>query len=327
MLHSYFIMSIGLIEGLRDTLRPCSVARRSFVYVLLTAVVWVLGDLSAVFAAPVQQDTTQVATLINQSRAAYGLSAYQLNGKLAQAAQIQANAMAAAQYVSHIDNNNGRPEDRALTVGYSGHVTEIVFGGMGDAQRAFDWWRASDIHGSLILSNRYTQMGIGAAVGDDGWTYWAVVFGDGDVTDEPAAVAQPTVQVQSQTAAVEPAQPVVPPPPTSTPTLVPIIPTATATAVFVPTATAVSTIPAATEPAAVAAVDVTIEPTTNFTAVSGQTASPNTTTIELTQETEWFSAKTPAENQRARQMILWFTAALALLALPFVLSKWSDIFN
>lgn len=312
------------MSRLRDTPRPCSVARHCFVYLLLAAVLSVMGDVAAVTAAPAQQDTTQLATLINESRAAYGLSAYQLNGKLGQAAQIQAQAMAAAQVVSHIDHNNGRPEDRAVTVGYSGHVTEIVFGGMGDAQRAFAWWRDSDVHGSLILSTRYTQMGIGAAVGEDGWTYWAVVFGDGDSSAE-AAVVEPAAQPQA--AGVEPAQAVAPPPPTNTPTLAPIIPTATTTAVAPPTETAVLATPLPTEPAAVAAADVTIEPTIPFSADSGQTASPNTASIEPAENAELsLSATTAAENQRARQLILWFTAALALLALPFILSKWSEIF-
>ncbi|MCB0034472.1 MAG: CAP domain-containing protein [Anaerolineales bacterium] len=311
------------MSRLRDTPRPCSVARHCFVYVLLAAVLSVMGDVAAVAAAPVQQDTTQLATLINESRAVYGLSAYQLNGKLAQAAQIQAQAMAAAQYVSHTDSNNGRPEDRAVTVGYSGHVTEIVFGGMGDAQRAFAWWRDSDVHGSLILSTRYTQMGIGAAVGEDGWTYWAVVFGDGDSSVE-AAVVEPAAQLQA--AVVEPAQAVAAPPPPPTPTLAPIIPTATTTASVLPTETAVPATLLPTEPAAVAAVDVTIEPTVPFSADSGQTASPSTTGLEPARDAELSSANTAVNNQRARQLILWFTAALALLALPFILSKWSDIF-
>lgn len=150
--------------------------------------------------AAAQDPASQILQLVNQVRANYGLAGYSFNGRLAVAAQEQANWMAVN--LQYVHNHGGStPQTRAQAAGYGGRVTENIVGGTNlTPQQGITWWLNSPTHFNTMISTRYTEAGVGVAYGGDQIFYVLVV---GNPTDAPPA-GQSLAQVETAPAFVAP---------------------------------------------------------------------------------------------------------------------------
>ncbi|RMF31589.1 MAG: CAP domain-containing protein, partial [Chloroflexi bacterium] len=146
----------------------------------------VLGSLlaAALLARPVQaQDPiTTLLGMINQARVSQGLPPYALNEALTRAAQRHAEDMATHNFVDHTGSDGSSAVSRILEAGYGVYtfgpvVGENIYGGVGGPDVPFTWWMNSSVHRANILHEKYREIGIGVAVGSNGWTYWTLTFG------------------------------------------------------------------------------------------------------------------------------------------------------
>lgn len=150
--------------------------------------------------------TTDVLQLVNQVRAEYGLPSLSYNASLATAAQNHANFIALNAIYSHIGVNGSTWQDRAQAAGYTGYAGENLVGGTRlTPQQGVTWWRNSPIHFSNMLNPRWTEAGIGYAVGS-GQNFYVMVFGTPNTAPPPRAEQQ-VVDVPFIVAPIELASP------------------------------------------------------------------------------------------------------------------------
>lgn len=151
-------------------------------------------------SATAQDPASQIFQLVNQVRANYGLAGYTYNGRLAAAAQEQANWMAVN--LQYVHNHGGStPQTRAQAAGYGGRVTENIVGGTNlTPQQGITWWLNSPTHFNTMISTRYTEAGVGVAYGSDQNFYVLVV---GNPTDAVPA-GQQLAQAETAPAFVAP---------------------------------------------------------------------------------------------------------------------------
>lgn len=156
---------------------------------LLTAIpskqIFALGEKS--YAAQNSTPTTTQETAvhmterINNYRTELDLPVYYQDEKLAQASQWVVDTMASTEFISHYDEAGANPQQRAEKAGYDEHVTEIIFGGFGGSDAAWEWWTENDLHHDLLISEDYIEIGVATAVSEQsGRQYWAIMFGFGD---------------------------------------------------------------------------------------------------------------------------------------------------
>ncbi len=120
---------------------------------------------------------SDILQLVNQVRAEYGLSGVTHNPALAAAAQNHANFIAQNAIYSHIGINGSTWQDRAEAAGYTGYAGENLVGGTQlTPQQGVIWWRNSAVHFSNMLNPRWTEAGVGFAVGN-GQNFYVMVFG------------------------------------------------------------------------------------------------------------------------------------------------------
>lgn len=133
-------------------------------------------------AYTVEPDRAQaVLDEINAYRAESGLTAYTLNAQLGDAAQIHAEDMACNHFFVHTGSDGSTPATRATTAGYTGKVTENVYGSYPPLTPAevTDWWRQDQTdpnHNLNLLGAAYSEAGIGYAFFED-FGFYVVVFG------------------------------------------------------------------------------------------------------------------------------------------------------
>lgn len=150
--------------------------------------------------------TNDILQLVNQVRAEYGLPPLSYNAALATAAQNHANFIALNAIYSHIGVNGSTWQDRAQAAGYTGHAGENLVGGTRlTPQQGVTWWRNSAVHFSNMLNPRWTEAGVGFAVGS-GQNFYVMVFGTPNDAPPPRE-AQQVVDVPFIVAPIELAQP------------------------------------------------------------------------------------------------------------------------
>ena len=119
----------------------------------------------------------EILQLVNAVRAEYGLAPVAYNAQLAAAAQGHANFIATQGIYSHYGVNGSTWQDRAQAAGYPGWAGENLVGGTRlTPQQGVIWWRNSDVHFSNMLNPRWTEAGVGFAVGN-GQNFYVMVFG------------------------------------------------------------------------------------------------------------------------------------------------------
>lgn len=129
----------------------------------------------------------EVLVLVNEARAAEGLSPVSLSLTLASAAQAHAEAMAADDFFDHQNPLTGStPQARATAAGYDGLVGENIAAGDETPADVVASWLSSPGHRANILDPDYTEMGVGYFFeADDAFenanvsyqSYWVQLFG------------------------------------------------------------------------------------------------------------------------------------------------------
>jgi LysM repeat protein len=121
--------------------------------------------------------SSDILQLVNQVRAEFGLAPVSFNSQLAAAAQGHANFIASEGIYSHYGVNGSTWQDRAQAAGYPGWAGENLVGGTNlTPQQGVTWWRNSAIHFTNMLNPRWTEAGVGFAVGS-GQNFYVMVFG------------------------------------------------------------------------------------------------------------------------------------------------------
>jgi hypothetical protein len=176
-------------------------ARRTTLAVLLGLLLLAIGHTQRAEA-----QGNEVLQLVNAVRAEYGLVPVTFNAQLAAAAQGHANFIALNAIYSHIGVNGSTWQDRAQAAGYTGYAGENLVGGTRlTPQQGVIWWRNSAIHFSNMLNPRWTEAGVGFAVGN-GQNFYVMVFGTPNDAPPPRAEQQ-VVDVPFIVAPIELAQP------------------------------------------------------------------------------------------------------------------------
>ena len=148
----------------------------------------------------------EILQLVNAVRAEYGLAPVAYNAQLAAAAQGHANFIATEGIYSHYGVNGSTWQDRAQAAGYPGWAGENLVGGTRlTPQQGVTWWRNSAVHFSNMLNPRWTEAGVGFAVGN-GQNFYVMVFGTRNDAPPPRA-QQPVVDVPFIVAPIELAAP------------------------------------------------------------------------------------------------------------------------
>jgi uncharacterized protein YkwD len=126
--------------------------------------------------------TTPAADLVeatNLERGRAGVPALAANRRLMQAAQIQAEQVAAAGRFEHTIPEARLPglEDRLAAAGYAWQAAgENLAFGQRNAAHAVGIWMQSPSHRANILSGTFTEVGAGYVVDSLGWPYYVQVF-------------------------------------------------------------------------------------------------------------------------------------------------------
>ncbi len=127
---------------------------------------------------PVEQ---RVLDLTNEARAREKLEPLKLQPALTAAARKHASLMAKNKKLAH-DFDGQTHRDRLKEAGYeysafAANVISTNDKGAKVADDAVAEWLKSDINRANLLDKRFTEAGVGLAVGEDGNTYLTLLFG------------------------------------------------------------------------------------------------------------------------------------------------------
>ncbi len=119
----------------------------------------------------------QVFELVNKERAARGLPLLKLNTELSRVARFKSQDMIDKKYFSHTSPTYGSPFDMMQKFGlrFSAAGENIAYG-QKTASEVMNSWMNSSGHRANILSQAYTQIGIGVAKMGNGTLYWTQMF-------------------------------------------------------------------------------------------------------------------------------------------------------
>ena len=119
----------------------------------------------------------QVVDLVNQERAAAGLSALKVNTKLSAVAEKKAEDMAVNNYFSHTSPTYGSPFDmmKQFGISYTSAGENIAMGQKTPAD-VMNGWMNSSGHRANILNTSYTEIGVGYVTNSNGTGYWVQEF-------------------------------------------------------------------------------------------------------------------------------------------------------
>lgn len=119
----------------------------------------------------------EVLRLVNQQRAANGLSALAWAEDVAAVARAHSRDMIANNYFSHMDKNGNSPFDRLRNAGITYRTAaENIAYGQKSAQEVMNSWMNSAGHRANILNSSVKEIGIGAARSANGTIYWTQMF-------------------------------------------------------------------------------------------------------------------------------------------------------
>ena len=116
----------------------------------------------------------QVLTLVNQERAAAGLSALSMDEDLRKVARIKSTDMRTNNYFSHASPTYGSPFDMMKQFGISYRAAaENIAQGYTTPEAVVKGWMNSSGHRANILNSNFTHIGIGY---DSNGHYWTQMF-------------------------------------------------------------------------------------------------------------------------------------------------------
>ncbi len=134
-----------------------------------TKLVFTLDDLNA--------NEQQLLDLTNQARANSGLPMLRMDPRLCRAARLHSANMARLNSMSHTLEGKSH-QHRTMEAGYpSGMVAENICYSQGNPQAAINTWLNSSGHRANMLSNQYSDLGVGIGYSSNGQPYYTQVFG------------------------------------------------------------------------------------------------------------------------------------------------------
>lgn len=119
----------------------------------------------------------QVFELVNKQRASRGLPLLKLNAELSRVARFKSQDMIDKKYFSHTSPTYGSPFDMMQSFGlkFSAAGENIAYG-QKTAAEVMNAWMNSAGHKANILSEAYTNIGVGVAKMSNGTLYWTQMF-------------------------------------------------------------------------------------------------------------------------------------------------------
>ena len=117
----------------------------------------------------------QVAELVNQERAAYGLAPLTLSVQLSDGARLKSQDMRDNRYFDHNSPTYGSPYDMMGSLGITyAAAGENIAMGYATAEAVVNAWMNSPGHRANILSENFTQIGVGHVADGNYWTQWFI---------------------------------------------------------------------------------------------------------------------------------------------------------
>jgi uncharacterized protein YkwD len=124
---------------------------------------------------PPELTTDRILAAINGTRKKYGEGPLSYNFALETAARTHAQLMASKDILSH--ELGGTLRERVNVVGFRGALGENLASGHDTLESAIVGWLNSPGHRSTLLSPKWTEFGLAAAVSRGGKEYWAFIAG------------------------------------------------------------------------------------------------------------------------------------------------------
>lgn len=142
------------------------------------------------------EDEAALLALINDYRSEHGLSELEVSPTLSAGARWMSEDMAEHDCLSHIDSLGRSPAERMIAFGYTQASLsgEVIRGGGSTPESAFEAWRNSPGHNTVMLTDGFAVAGVGKAYDSQslyGW-FWTVDFGDYDDSLSASTAASPT---------------------------------------------------------------------------------------------------------------------------------------
>jgi uncharacterized protein YkwD len=134
-------------------------------------------------SANIGQVERTVLCLVNRERTSRGLKRLRASGKLDRAADAHSRDMVRRSYFDHVSPGGGTMQDRIKATGWFSGARSYAFaeniawgsGELGSPKSIVKSWMNSAGHRHNILNGRYTELGVGVALGTpedyDGATY------------------------------------------------------------------------------------------------------------------------------------------------------------
>ncbi|MPZ48847.1 MAG: hypothetical protein GEU75_05970 [Dehalococcoidia bacterium] len=129
---------------------------------------------------PGLSESQQAVRILNDQRAAKGLSALSIDPNLTAIANAYAKLLAEKDAFSHVGPDGSTPQSRITASGYRGDFKgEALSAGQRTAEEAIDAWRTSPAHAAIIYSTQAEDIGLGFFndPGDVYGQYWVLVVG------------------------------------------------------------------------------------------------------------------------------------------------------
>ncbi len=118
-----------------------------------------------------------VVGAVNTHRAAAGRGLLVVDSRLTRAAQSHANDMANRRVTTHLGADGSTAGQRIALYGYGATTWgENVAAGQTTAAEVVGAWMRSSGHRANILGTDWINVGVAAAKGSNGVTYWTLVF-------------------------------------------------------------------------------------------------------------------------------------------------------
>lgn len=123
----------------------------------------------------IQSVEQEVVDLVNEQRAANGLSPLTISAELCDGARMKSQDMHDVGYFSHTSPTYGSPFDMMASLGitYSAAGENIAMG-YSSAEAVMNAWMNSEGHRANILSSKYTSIGVGYVADGNYWTQWFI---------------------------------------------------------------------------------------------------------------------------------------------------------
>ena len=122
-------------------------------------------------ADSISEYESRVAELVNEQRAKYGLSPLKLSSDISAVARAKSQDMADNGYFSHTSPTYGSPFDMLKRFGISYKAAgENIAQGYSTPEAVVNGWMNSTGHRANILSENFTELGVGYVANGNYWT-------------------------------------------------------------------------------------------------------------------------------------------------------------